>query len=78
MHVLIVQGSITQRDPERMAASAQGPRLAELFTPKLVTVLREGYGLGALRADATLARASASAARNGRWSMVKSNCPCRT
>ena len=35
-----------------MAASAQGPRLAELFTPKLVTVLREGYGLGALRADA--------------------------
>jgi SulP family sulfate permease len=26
--------------------------LAELFTPKLVTVLREGYGAGAMRADA--------------------------
>jgi sulfate permease, SulP family len=29
-----------------------GPRFAELFTPKLVTVLREGYGLAQLRADA--------------------------
>jgi sulfate permease, SulP family len=28
------------------------PSLAELFTPKLITVLREGYGAGALRADA--------------------------
>jgi sulfate permease, SulP family len=28
------------------------PRFAELFTPKLVTVLREGYGLAQLRADA--------------------------
>ncbi len=28
------------------------PSLAELFTPKLVTVLREGYGPAALRADA--------------------------
>jgi sulfate permease, SulP family len=28
------------------------PGFAELFTPKLVTILREGYGLGALRADA--------------------------
>ena len=28
------------------------PSFAELFTPKLVTVLREGYGLAALRADA--------------------------
>jgi SulP family sulfate permease len=27
-------------------------RFADLFTPKLVTVLREGYGLAALRADA--------------------------
>ena len=27
-------------------------RLADLYMPKLVTVLREGYGLGALRADA--------------------------
>ena len=31
---------------------APGPSFAELFTPKLVTVLREGYGLGALGADA--------------------------
>ncbi|MCP8939489.1 SulP family inorganic anion transporter [Alsobacter sp. SYSU M60028] len=28
------------------------PTFAELFTPKLVTVLREGYGAAALRADA--------------------------
>jgi SulP family sulfate permease len=28
------------------------PSLAELFTPKLVTVLREGYGMAAFRADA--------------------------
>src|SRR5471032_3674541 len=27
------------------------PSFAELFTPKLVTVLREGYGVAALRAD---------------------------
>lgn len=31
---------------------AAKPSFAELFTPKLVTVLREGYGLAALRADA--------------------------
>jgi SulP family sulfate permease len=31
---------------------APGPDFAELYTPKLVTVLREGYGLAALRADA--------------------------
>src|ERR1044072_4081492 len=28
------------------------PSFAELYMPKLVTVLREGYGLAALRADA--------------------------
>ena len=28
------------------------PTFAELFTPKLVTILREGYGLKDLRADA--------------------------
>lgn len=28
------------------------PSLAELFTPKLITVLREGYGMAAFRADA--------------------------
>ena len=34
-----------------MAAPAR-PDFAELYTPKLVTVLREGYGLAGLRADA--------------------------
>ena len=34
-----------------MAASTE-PTFAELFTPKLVTVLREGYGLRHLKADA--------------------------
>jgi SulP family sulfate permease len=35
------------------AGSARGePTFAELFTPKLVTVLREGYGTAGLRADA--------------------------
>ena len=32
--------------------SLRPPTAAELFTPKLVTVLREGYGAAALRADA--------------------------
>jgi SulP family sulfate permease len=31
--------------------AASGPSFAELFTPKLVTVLRGGYGLAHLRAD---------------------------
>ncbi|MBE0413530.1 SulP family inorganic anion transporter [Yoonia sp.] len=31
---------------------SNAPSFAELFTPKLVTVLREGYGLAQLRADA--------------------------
>ncbi len=35
-----------KREPLRQAS------FAELFTPKLVTVLREGYGLKDLRADA--------------------------
>jgi SulP family sulfate permease len=34
------------------AAARQTPRFVDLFTPKLVTVLREGYGLGHLRHDA--------------------------
>ena len=34
-----------------MAALVHRPTFAELFTPKLITVLREGYGLGDLRAD---------------------------
>jgi SulP family sulfate permease len=33
-------------------ASRSNPTFAELFTPKLVTVLREGYGLAQLRGDA--------------------------
>jgi sulfate permease, SulP family len=33
-------------------APPQEPTFAELFTPKLVTILREGYGLANLRADA--------------------------
>jgi SulP family sulfate permease len=37
--------------PLRSSARAQ-PTTAELFTPKLVTVLREGYGLTDLKADA--------------------------
>src|SRR3712207_5136654 len=32
--------------------AATGPTFVELFTPKLVTVLREGYGLRHLKADA--------------------------
>jgi SulP family sulfate permease len=35
-----------------MAAHVAGPTFIELFTPKLVTVLRERYGLRDLRADA--------------------------
>ncbi len=35
-----------------MTAKARSPSFVELFTPKLVTVLREGYSLSALRADA--------------------------
>src|SRR5262245_20884274 len=31
---------------------AAQPTFAELYTPKLVTILREGYGLRDLRADA--------------------------
>ncbi|MCO5130629.1 MAG: SulP family inorganic anion transporter [Xanthobacteraceae bacterium] len=36
----------------RNGASPRGASFAELFTPKLVTVLREGYGLADFRADA--------------------------
>ncbi|HEU0070220.1 MAG TPA: SulP family inorganic anion transporter [Alphaproteobacteria bacterium] len=35
-----------------MSANPAEPNVAELYTPKLITVLREGYGLAALRADA--------------------------
>lgn len=34
-----------------MVAGTTKPTFAELYTPKLVTVLREGYGVGDLRAD---------------------------
>lgn len=36
---------------ERRPEPASGPGFAALFTPKLLTVLREGYGLTHLRAD---------------------------
>src|SRR5277367_3205968 len=35
-----------------MAVQARAPSFIELFTPKLVTILRERYGLAELRADA--------------------------
>jgi sulfate permease, SulP family len=35
-----------------MAAATTKPSLLQLYTPKLFTVLREGYGLSSLRADA--------------------------
>lgn len=35
-----------------ISRQSAAPSFAELFTPKLVTVLREGYGLPQLRADA--------------------------
>src|SRR6201990_68932 len=35
-----------------MSSLAVRPSFADLFTPKLITVLREGYGLADLRADA--------------------------
>ncbi len=37
--------------PSVRAAPPPASGFAELFTPKLITVLREGYGLGDLRAD---------------------------
>ena len=40
------------RDPRPDRSAAALPRPAELFTPKLVTVLREGYGPAHLKADA--------------------------
>jgi len=39
-------------DSKSATAAAPASRFAELYTPKLVTVLREGYGLARLRADA--------------------------
>jgi len=36
----------------RLVLRRREPTFAELFTPKLVTVLKEGYGLGDFRADA--------------------------
>src|ERR1700710_672119 len=35
----------------RRARHGRQPTFAELFTPKLVTVLREGYGFAGFRAD---------------------------
>ena len=36
----------------RPLAKPAGPTFSELFTPKLVTILREGYGWRQFRADA--------------------------
>ena len=36
---------------DRQARPARQPTFAELYVPKLVTVLREGYGLSDFRAD---------------------------
>ena len=38
--------------PAHSVSNRPEPTFAELFTPKLVTILREGYGWGDLRADA--------------------------
>lgn len=38
---------------DKTSRHSDSPSFAELFTPKLVTVLREGYGLAHLRKDAT-------------------------
>jgi len=43
---------LQQAKTEPGPSSRPSPSLRELFTPKLVTVLREGYGLPQLRADA--------------------------
>lgn len=37
---------------DQTTLQSEAPSFAELFTPKLLTVLREGYGLAQLRADA--------------------------
>jgi SulP family sulfate permease len=42
----------SRRARNSVSPREQAPSFAELFTPKLVTVLREGYGLADLRRDA--------------------------
>jgi SulP family sulfate permease len=49
---LRADGRRAQNETAAMAIRRDAPSFAELFTPKLVTILREGYGLSALRADA--------------------------
>src|SRR5512139_4280938 len=41
-----------EMDATAPAGHRSEPTFADLFTPKLITVLREGYGLRDLRADA--------------------------
>ena len=54
----------------------KGPSFLETFTPKLVTILREGYGLANLRADAlaglTVARSAAPQVPSSSWSPPRS------
>lgn len=45
----------SQPSPDRAARAPAGPSFVDLFTPKIVTVFCEGYGLGDLRADAVAA-----------------------
>ena len=45
----------------RPATPASAPDFAELFTPKLITVLREGYGAAQLRKDAIAGLSKSSA-----------------
>lgn len=47
-----MDGGTARAGDLRRGAAPGGPGLGEMFTPKLVTVLREGYGPAALRADA--------------------------
>ena len=46
-----------------------GPGFIDLFTPKLVTILREGYGLRRFRADALASLAGILAVVS--WSMAE-------
>jgi sulfate permease, SulP family len=42
---------MTDQVPGAKRRTQRAPTIAELYTPKLITVLREGYDLGAFRAD---------------------------
>jgi SulP family sulfate permease len=52
-----------------MSARPAEPTFSEMFTPKLVTVLKEGYGLAHLRADRRRAHR-----RDRRHAALNGNC----